>query len=435
MNTTIDVNDGAGLSFRAFVAPVDFFEKIAEPVSIDGSPASKVVILDNHEFKTGMLGFIEIWAVQETVAFNANTNGEMVSLNLNNIMRFFIPGIHEDGLGTLSWLLNKPCVVLLKEMNGSNKKYQIGTNDLAAYIREVQGSSGFTKDGRKGIEVNFGNYTPMPLIYKGRIQPYLDMPKSPIFLHISEDEMKPQDGIDSFKELFITKASLYAHDIVDAIKNDLFDRQILVSYANDLGGYFNALLPTTGINNNADLIAALQQITDHLQKNIVFSKVGEYIIANETNMDEYYLGLQLVSKEFTIEGGNNAYYYYYNNSYTEVDFLNITLEVDYSLFPNLNPPAIIVTDFHLPLLAPVVSCNKIFLAGIPTTISFLFLANSGATIVPDNNNCNVLEQMEDGSFNDITNEFSNTGNNGPLFEKTYYGIENPLLRKLIIQLK
>lgn len=160
-------NIGSGVAQNLLLAPLAWFAAggVKEPPAVGVATGDEVTIRENHVFLAGK-GFFEMLLAPEMNSLEAKTIGDKGFQKLDQTLRVFVPGSYAEVHECIKNLLNVPFIGLIQDSNcGSNLWYQLGTDCVPAYFT-CNFSTGTTKDGKKGYEVEL-NYTAKSIVLYG----------------------------------------------------------------------------------------------------------------------------------------------------------------------------------------------------------------------------------------------------------------------------
>jgi hypothetical protein len=160
-----------GLKGDIFIAPVDWFEKIAdfktttEPgdsVTIDGSHT----FLPNPDTVGKNYGFIKVYSTLDTAQLKLDPTGERDGRGYKASLEFFNPGSGKEAAEFTRIIKNYNCIILVKTPDG--KVQQVGAEGLGA---EIVGSydTGKLSGGKRGTTFKAEAYQQGNQFYEGTI--------------------------------------------------------------------------------------------------------------------------------------------------------------------------------------------------------------------------------------------------------------------------
>lgn len=148
------------------------FETIAWVPSLADSTdlESAGTIADAHVFKTDR-GFHKVYAKPDTGMLDGAQAGEKGNLSVANGFSYVIPSTGAKAVGWVRKHLNMPCIVLVREKNGTIK--QLGSPYSPAYMTEVTPTGGQKPGDAVGITIKITDSISHPSpVYAGTIQEF-----------------------------------------------------------------------------------------------------------------------------------------------------------------------------------------------------------------------------------------------------------------------
>lgn len=160
-------NTTAGLSDEILIAPVSWFESIAEPADSTNINLANT-ILESHEFKPGR-GFIRVQCAPFKNILNTSHIGEQGNSTMEQVLSITVPGSYSQLHATLSSFMQQPLIVLFRDGNcAANTWYQLGCRCSYAWLAPSF-STGEPKSGMKGYKVDVRYVGEIVQFYAGNI--------------------------------------------------------------------------------------------------------------------------------------------------------------------------------------------------------------------------------------------------------------------------
>lgn len=159
----------SGISELAYFIPCSWFEDIKEPDPAATTAAGLVTITGNHVLKAGKTP-IEIQPLFEKSGSTVAMEGEILSGIFNTGAEFFLPNINAANLGTARAIKNYRGIFLVRRIGQTTGFFQIGSKEIAAYVRNIEGGLGTGPTGEVGIKFTAGAYSLAPyFVYNGEL--------------------------------------------------------------------------------------------------------------------------------------------------------------------------------------------------------------------------------------------------------------------------
>lgn len=166
----VDGHDNtSGIAEQAYFIPYSWFEDIKEPDPEATTAEGIVTITGNHVLKAGKAP-ISIQPLFDKSGSTTAMEGEILSGIFNTGAEFFLPNVQAKNLGTARALKNYRGIFLVRRIGQKAGFIQIGSKDIAAYIRNVEGGLGTGPTGEVGLKFTAGAYSLAPYyIYDGEL--------------------------------------------------------------------------------------------------------------------------------------------------------------------------------------------------------------------------------------------------------------------------
>jgi len=164
-------SNAPGIKNEVLLASVDWFETIANPPATSTYPGEKMVIVDDHIFKTASpaLGFVKMYLTPRSSELTIEQVGEIDSEGYNCMLEGFVPNI---SMALFELMVDSDNFLLLvQDIDcAKNTYYQLGSScstTLKQGWKFATGKEG--GEGKKGTTVKFDAYMSTPLFYQGAI--------------------------------------------------------------------------------------------------------------------------------------------------------------------------------------------------------------------------------------------------------------------------
>ena len=277
----------SGISEVCYIALCDWFS----PNGI--MPADTgIMITNSHIFNNGKLGFLPCDIVTQKNSYTHKTIGDFMGKSLSFDLKVVIAGgdipIHE----LIAQIINKPAIILVKDLYDSDIIYQIGTKYFPAYITHDY-TTGTDISGQKAFAITIsctGNYIQLYNANIKILDPIYPNNGYPVFYSILP--MKTS----SLSDLSVYYQNAYTYSI-SKIYNLISTRglkNVQFVYINDNGEVLQEypVLDTSTISN---FINGLQAELNKLLPTKLLQLYGSKLLAYDTVANEQYLGLSLIS--------------------------------------------------------------------------------------------------------------------------------------------
>lgn len=144
---TAVTNQPTGYSQRAWIACMDWFDTIADTYADD------VYVDGEHTFLNG-LGFIQCYALPDSVEVPVENNGSAGALNKLWMPKMFIPGDSAALQAMMMDMKNEDLLFFVQDADFTiTHKLQFGNKRVPARVNSLKPASGNIYEGRKGWEV------------------------------------------------------------------------------------------------------------------------------------------------------------------------------------------------------------------------------------------------------------------------------------------
>ena len=153
-------NIASGVGEVIYIALQSWFFSIAKS-------NNSIEITDNHVFIEDK-GFIQLRAAPQKNNASGKSSGEIGLNNTQYAIQGFIAGSYIEQHSLMKALMNKALIVIIPDSNNPNLFYQVGSEDLPAYIKN-DFTTGTTKDGAKGYTIDASSSNSAFAIYSGSI--------------------------------------------------------------------------------------------------------------------------------------------------------------------------------------------------------------------------------------------------------------------------
>jgi len=159
----------SGIAELAYFIPYSWIEDMKD-IDPEATTAEGVVtITGNHVLKAGKAP-IEIQPLFEKSGSTFAMEGEVLSGIFNTGAEFFLPNINAGNLGTARAIKNYRGIFLIRRIGQNAGFYQIGSKDIAGYIRNAEGGLGVGPTGEVGVKFTAGAYGIAPyFLYMGEL--------------------------------------------------------------------------------------------------------------------------------------------------------------------------------------------------------------------------------------------------------------------------
>jgi len=160
-----------GLKGDIFVAPIEWFDKIAD-FKTTNAPGDSVTIDGSHTFLPNPAtpgkdyGFLKVYSTLDTAQLKLDPTGERDGRGYKASLDFFNPGSGKEAAEFTRIIKNSSCIILVKTPDG--KIQQVGAEGLGA---EIVGSydTGKLSGGRRGTTYKAEAYQQGNQFYEGTI--------------------------------------------------------------------------------------------------------------------------------------------------------------------------------------------------------------------------------------------------------------------------
>lgn len=142
-----------------YIALQSWFASIAKPTDM--------VISASHSFNADK-GFLRLQATPQKNSASGKSSGELGMNNTQYTIQGFIAGSYALQHSLLRSITNKPLFVIVPDTSDPTLFYQIGSEDIPAYIKP-EFSTGTSKDGTKGYAIDASSSNSAFAIYEGTI--------------------------------------------------------------------------------------------------------------------------------------------------------------------------------------------------------------------------------------------------------------------------
>ena len=264
-------------------------------------PDNGIVITKNHLFSSGLLGFLQCELAPQKNSLTAKDIGELSGKKFMLELKIVIPGSDVITHGTIQEFLNKPVIVLVKDLYDSNIVYQLGTKHLPAYILP-DFSTGPDASGHKAYTLNISCTGKFVQIYAGNIKIYEPpYPNTgyPVFFSIDEITTNSLADLSAYYQSAFTYSISTIYNLIASRGNKL----IQLVYRNNIGEYLS-VNPDLDTSSVGSFIASIQTAIDGLIPNKGLQLYGSKLLVTDSVAQEQYLGLSVLTPILAEDGEN-----------------------------------------------------------------------------------------------------------------------------------
>lgn len=289
INLIIPTKQPSGLGETVYIALNEWFATDGVKIADDG-----VNINENHQFANGLFGFMECQLMPRKNHLTSKSIGELAGNKFEFDLEIVIPGSYIENHSQQKQLLNKPLIVLVKDIcSNESLTYQIGTQQTPAYLTHTF-TTGTDKDGMKAYKINILTTGCFVQLYNGIIKIY-EPPYSnyayPLFYSSSKIANESiQDMRDAYCYCYTTSLS----KIFSLIQAKTSNLVIQLEYRSNVIEKISQALGTIDTSSITNFINALMAILNQVVAHKSYEIYGSKLLIRDSDSTEQYLGLSLI---------------------------------------------------------------------------------------------------------------------------------------------
>ncbi len=301
-NLTKPKNIASGVSEAVYIALMSWFPEggLKKPEEPFVNPGDEITIKEDHEFNTGLLGFMQFDLAPQKNQLDGKSIGDLMGTSRELELKVFLPGSYIEQHALMSKILNKPLVALIRDSNcGENIWYQVGSNCSPAYIKH-DFTTGTQKDGQKGYAAILTCISSDIIIYTGDVK-VLDGPYPlngyPLFFKAGMLTRLNNSSLAAIRKEYVGAATRNIISIYNQL-NDLEDYNIIHLHYRDAQGrlFEETIIPSQFATFNQFTALLLSFLYDGQTLELHGSEllVTDAVYTPLFPTDEHYLGIQVI---------------------------------------------------------------------------------------------------------------------------------------------